>query len=148
MKIILREKIDTLGDAGQIVSVKNGYARNYLIPRGLATIATDINIKYMEKVLKDRVEKEEKTHSNLEVLSEKLNKLTIKFSLKAGEDEKLFGSVTSTMIADEILDKGFRVDKKTIILEEPIKQAGNHFINIKLSTEIVAKVKIKVSAEK
>ena len=77
-----------------------------------------------------------------------MNKLTLKFELKAGEDEKLFGSVTSTMIAEEILNKGFSIDKKEIIIEEPIKNIGNHFINIKLSTEIDAKIKIKVSAEK
>ena len=148
MKIILNEKIDTLGDAGQVVSVKNGYARNYLIPKGLATIATDKNIKQIEKMLEEQANRDARTHSNLEALANKLNKMTLKFSLKAGEDEKLFGSVTSSMIAEEIINNGYSLDKKDIIIEGPIKNIGNHFVNIRLSTEINAKVKIKVSADK
>ena len=148
MKIILNEKIDTLGDAGQVVSVKNGYARNYLIPKGLATIATDKNIKQIEKMLEEQANRDARTHSNLEALANKLNKMTLKFSLKAGEDEKLFGSVTSSMIAEEIMNNGYSLDKKDIIIEEPIKNIGNHFVNVRLSAEINAKVKIKVSADK
>ena len=148
MKIILNEKIDTLGDAGQVVSVKNGYARNYLIPKGLATIATDKNIKQIEKMLEEQANRDARTHSNLEALANKLNKMTLKFSLKAGEDEKLFGSVTSSMIAEEIMNNGYSLDKKDIIIENPIKNIGNHFVNVRLSTEITAKVKIKVSADK
>ena len=148
MKIILNEKIDTLGDAGQVVSVKNGYARNYLIPKGLATIATDKNIKHIEKMLEEQANRDARTHSNLEALADKLNKMTLKFSLKAGEDEKLFGSVTSSMIAEEIKNNGYSLDKKEIVIDEPIKNVGNHFVNIKLSVDINAKVKIKVSAEK
>ena len=148
MKIILNENIDRLGEVGEIVSVKAGYARNYLIPKGLAIIATEKNIKQVENILKERIKQDAKTRLSLEALSEKLDKLTIKFELKAGEDEKLFGSVTSSMIVDEILNRGFKIDKKEIILEEPIKHAGNHFVNIRLSTEITAKVKVKVTAEK
>ena len=148
MKIILNEKIDTLGDAGQVVSVKNGYARNYLIPKGLATIATDKNIKQIEKMLEEQANRDARTHSNLEALANKLNKMTLKFSLKAGEDEKLFGSVTSSMIAEEIMNNGYSLDKKDIIIEDPIKNIGNHFVNVRLSAEINAKVKIKVSADK
>ena len=148
MKIILNEKIDTLGDAGQVVSVKNGYARNYLIPKGLATIATDKNIKQIEKMLEEQANRDARTHSNLEALANKLNKMTLKFSLKAGEDEKLFGSVTSSMISEEIMNNGYSLDKKDIIIENPIKNIGNHFVNVRLSTEITAKVKIKVSADK
>ena len=148
MKIILNEKIDTLGDAGQVVSVKNGYARNYLIPKGLATIATDKNIKQIEKMLEEQANRDARTHSNLEALANKLNKMTLKFSLKAGEDEKLFGSVTSLMISEEIMNNGYSLDKKDIIIEDPIKNIGNHFVNVRLSAEINAKVKIKVSADK
>ena len=148
MKIILNEKIDTLGDAGQIVSVKNGYARNYLIPKGLATLATDKNIKQIETMLEEQANRDARTHSNLELLAEKLNKMTLKFSLKAGEDDKLFGSVTSSMITEEIINNGYSLDKKDIIIEEPIKTIGNHFVNIRLSADINAKIKVKVSAEK
>ena len=148
MKIILNEKIDTLGDAGQVVSVKNGYARNYLIPKGLATLATDKNIKQIETMLEEQANRDARTHSNLELLAEKLNKMTLKFSLKAGEDDKLFGSVTSSMITEEIINNGYSLDKKDIIIEEPIKTIGNHFVNIRLSADINAKIKIKVSAEK
>ena len=148
MKIILNKKIDTLGDAGQIVSVKNGYARNYLIPKGLATLATDKNIKQIETMLEEQANRDARTHSNLELLAEKLNKMTLKFSLKAGEDDKLFGSVTSSMITEEIINNGYSLDKKDIIIEEPIKTIGNHFVNIRLSADINAKIKVKVSAEK
>tara|TARA_B100000029_G_C17537380_1_gene945398 strand:- start:352 stop:798 length:447 start_codon:yes stop_codon:yes gene_type:complete len=148
MKIILNEKIDTLGDAGQIVSVKNGYARNYLIPKGLATLATDKNIKQIETMLEEQANRHARIHSNLELLAEKLNKMTLKFSLKAGEDDKLFGSVTSSMITEEVINNGYSLDKKDIIIEEPIKTIGNHFVNIRLSADINAKIKVKVSAEK
>tara|TARA_B100001123_G_C15021711_1_gene911759 strand:+ start:217 stop:660 length:444 start_codon:yes stop_codon:yes gene_type:complete len=147
MKIILNEKIDTLGEAGEIVNVKSGYARNYLFPKDLAKIASDKNVKNVEKLLIEKANRDARAHSNLEALSEKLNKLTLKFKLKAGDEEKLFGSVTSSMIAEEIANNGFNIEKKEIIVDEVIKNVGNHFVNIKLSSEISAKVKVKVSAE-
>ena len=146
MKIILIENIETLGKIGDIVSVKKGYARNYLFPKGLAQVATEKNIQSAQKLIELQEKKDAITRSNLEALANKLNKLTLKFELQAGEDDKLFGSVTSTMIADAIDEEGYKVDKKEINLDEPIKHIGNHFIEINLGQELSAKVKLKVSA--
>ena len=128
MKIILRDSVENLGVAGDIINVKDGYARNFLL----------------QKELKKRAEIEAIDISNLEALSERLNKLTIKFELKAGEEGKLFGSVTSQMIADEIKSKGYEIDKKSIEIPEQIKNEGNHFVNIKLEKGYTGRIKIKV----
>ena len=148
MKIILTENVEALGQIGDIVSVKKGYARNYLFPKGYAQLATDKNIKSTEKLVELREKKDAIARANLEALAKRLDKLTLKFELQAGEDDKLFGSVTSTMIADGIESEGYKVDKKEIHLDEPIKHLGNHFVEIHLAHELSAKVKIKVSAIK
>ena len=146
MKIILNENIESLGKIGEVVSVKKGYARNYLFPKGLAKLATEQNIKLTEKLIELRDKKDAINRSNLEALANKLNKLTLKFELQAGEDDKLFGSVTSSMIADEIETSGYKVDKKEIQLEEPIKHLGNHKVEIHLGHELSATIKVKVSS--
>ncbi len=146
MKIILIENIETLGKIGDIVTVKNGYARNYLFPRGLAKVANEKNIQSAQKLIELREKKDAINRSNLEALAKKLDKLTLKFELQAGEDDKLFGSVTSLMISEAVDAEGYKVDKKEIQLEEPIKTLGNHFVEINLDHELSAKVKIKVSA--
>ena len=148
MKIILTENVEALGQIGDIVSVKKGYARNYLFPKGYAQLATDKNIKSTEKLVELREKKDAIARANLEALAKRLDKLTLKFELQAGEDDKLFGSVTSTMIADGIESEGYKVDKKEIQLDEPIKHLGNHFIEVHLAQDLSAKVKIKVSAIK
>ena len=148
MKIILTENVEALGQIGDIVSVKKGYARNYLFPKGYAQLATDKNIKSTEKLVELREKKDAIARANLEALAKRLDKLTLKFELQAGEDDKLFGSVTSTMIADGIESEGYKVDKKEIHLDAPIKHLGNHFVEIHLAHELSAKVKIKVSAIK
>tara|TARA_X000001036_G_C20658504_1_gene797974 strand:- start:1419 stop:1865 length:447 start_codon:yes stop_codon:yes gene_type:complete len=148
MKIILTENVEALGQIGDIVSVKKGYARNYLFPKGYAQLATDKNIKSTEKLVELREKKDAIARANLEALAKRLDKLTLKFELQAGEEDKLFGSVTSTMIADGIESEGYKVDKKEIHLDEPIKHLGNHFVEIHLAHELSAKVKIKVSAIK
>ena len=146
MKIILIENIETLGKIGDIVSVKKGYARNYLFPKGLAQVATEKNIQSAQKLIELQEKKDAINRLNLEALAKKLDKLTLKFELQAGEDDKLFGSVTSSMIADSIDEEGYKVDKKEILLEEPIKHTGNHFVEINLGHELSAKVKIKISS--
>ena len=146
MKIILNENIDSLGKIGDIITVKKGYARNYLFPRGLAQLATESNIQSTQKLVELREKKDAINRSNLEALAKKLDKLTLKFELQAGEDDKLFGSVTSSMIADEIETSGYKVDKKEIQLEEPIKHLGNHKVEIHLGHELSATIKVKVSS--
>ena len=148
MKIILNKSVDNLGNEGEIVTVKDGFARNYLIPQGIARNATEKNIIAIQKEIKIRELNEAKTRENMQALNKQLNKLSLKFELKAGEDDKLFGSVTSQMISDAISEQGYTVDKKEIEIPEPIKSLGKFFVFIKLSSELEAKIKVKVSAEK
>lgn len=144
MKVIIKKTYDKLGNPGEIVNVKDGYARNFLIPKGVAEVATKKNIERLKVELEVIAEQEAKTRSNLESLANQLNKLTLKFELKAGEEGKLFGSVTTQMIADAINEKGFEVDKKEVEIPEAIKTEGNHYINVKLNRGFTGRVKVKV----
>tara|TARA_B100001175_G_scaffold143746_1_gene122067 strand:- start:45 stop:491 length:447 start_codon:yes stop_codon:yes gene_type:complete len=148
MKIILLQTYENLGQIGEIVNVKSGYARNFLIPNKIASIATDDNIQYYNKWIENQKIKEAKNRKNLELLSNQLDKLTLKFELKAGENDKLFGSVTSQMISDELDKKGYSIDKKEIILDESLKEIGNHFVHIHLDESLKPKIKVKIAAEK
>ena len=145
MKIILLKTYENLGNVGDIVNVKDGYARNFLIPNQIASIASDKNIKSLKTWIDQQSKKEANNRKNLELLSKYLDKLTLKFALQAGEDGKLFGSVTSQMISDEIENQGYSIDKKEIVLEEPLKQTGNHFIHVDLGEDLKPKIKIKIS---
>ena len=148
MKIILLQTHDNLGKVGEIVNVKPGYARNYLFPNRIASAATKQNIKSLEAFLKAQEVKEAKNRTNLEALSKKLNSLTLKFEVQVGEDEKLFGSVTSQMISDELANQGYTIDKKEIQLDDSIKELGNYKIEINLGYELDTKIKVKVIASK
>ena len=147
MQIILNQDVETLGKAGENITVKPGFARNYLIPQGIATMATKKNIEATQKVIEIQERKDARTRTNLEALAERLNKLTLKFELQAGEDDKLFGSVTNIMIAEAIAEKGYKVDRKEIEMEETIKSVGNHYVVIKLGNGFSGRIKIKVSAK-
>ena len=148
MKIILNKTVDGLGGEGDVVSVKDGFARNYLFPRGIAKNATKNNIAAIQREIEDRQVREAKTRKNLEALTKQLDKLSLKFELVAGEDDRLFGSVTSQMISNAITEKGYTVDKKEIEIPEPIKHVGKYFVHVKLDTELDAKIKVKVVAQK
>ena len=144
MKIILIQDVENLGQAGDMVNVKNGYARNYLFPNKLALFNNKQNSNAISSLLKQKENKDAKERSNLESLAKVLNKTSLKFSLNSGEDGKLFGSVTSQMISDQLDDEGLKIDKKEIVLEEPIKSIGNHKVAINLGADLEATVKIKV----
>jgi len=147
MKIILKKTVESLGEAGDIVTVKSGYGRNYLIPQGLGIIANDNTIKMTQKLIEQKEIKDANTKKGLQLIADKLDSLKLKFAVKSGEDEKLFGSVTTQMIATELINQGYKVDKKYISLDESIKTLGNHFSHIDFGDGITAKVKIKVVAE-
>ena len=147
MKIILTQSIDTLGNAGDIINVKPGYCRNYLIPKGLAVIATPAKIQATKHAIEQKAIKEAKSKDSLKIIADKLNSIKLNFTLKAGEDDKLFGSVTTQMISDALKEKGYKVEKKYIILDESIKSLGNYAAIVDFGDEITAKVKIKVNAE-
>ena len=148
MKIILLKSHENLGNVGDIVNVKPGYARNYLFPNEIATVASESNRKKLDSFLKAQELKEAKNRTNMELWFKQWNKVTLKFELESGEDDKLFGSVTSQMIIDALADLGYTIDKKEIIIDESIKTLGNHFIHINLDYELKAKVKVKVSSKK
>ena len=147
MKIILNKNIDSLGSEGDILNVKDGYARNYLIPKGWAIEATKNSINSIHNEIQVKQKKEAKTRKNLETLGQELDKLSLKLELKAGEEGRLFGSVTSQMIVDAIAEKGFTIDKKEVELTEAISHVGKYFVEIKLGHGFSGRVKIKVIAE-
>jgi large subunit ribosomal protein L9 len=144
MRIILKQDDENLGDAGQIISVKDGFARNYLIPRGVAYEATNANLKRFEEEKKHLLLKSEKEKKQSEMLAEKLEKVSCTISVAVGEEDKLFGSVTSQDIADALQEKGIELDKRKIQLEEPIKSLGIYTIPARLHPEVNANVKVWV----
>ncbi len=146
MKIVLLQSVRGLGDPGDIVNVKSGYARNYLIPKDIAIYATTANIKQTENRIAKAKEIELAQVEKLKLIADKLDKLSLKFSLKSGEEDKLFGSVTTQMISSELEENGYNVERKDIVITEPIKTLGTHYVNIYLHKDVIAKVKIKVKA--
>ena len=144
MKIILKENIEKLGDKNEIVNVKDGYARNYLFPKNLALKATKSNVNVIKELEKVKEKKEKSVTRTAQKLSDKLKNISITVSTEAGEDEKIFGSVTTQQIAELLDEKGFKIDKHQIIIETPIKNLGVFNISIKIHKEITAEVKLWV----
>ncbi len=147
MKLVLLESIEGLGTVGQEVKVKDGYARNYLIPKGLALLASDSNIKAFKDKIQARVRTEAKSKEHAVKIAEELGSVTLNFAVKTGQEGKLFGSVTSTNIYEALEEKGFEIDKKKIMLAEPIRHIGTHEVSVKLFPDVAAVVKVEVIAE-
>ncbi len=147
MEIILRETVTRLGRAGEVVEVKDGYARNYLVPHGLAYPATPANKRRVEAEASHRVLESAAEQSDAELLAAKLESIELTFTAKVGEAEKLFGSVTSADIADKLGELGYPVDKRAVELEEPIKMIGIYKIPVRLHSEVHAKVRVWVVKE-
>lgn len=145
--VILRENVAKLGSAGDLVSVKPGYARNYLVPGGMAILATHANVKALEHNKRVISEKLAKDLKDLRATSHKLKSMVIEVKRRAGEDGKLFGSVTTQNIAELIAEKGMKIDRRKIVLPESIKEVGEHAIGIKLHSDIDTTVKLIVSLE-
>ena len=147
MKVILLEDVKGSGKAGQVVKVSDGYARNMLIPRGLALEATPANLKQHEKKKEAQEKKFREDKAKAQEMAEKLLKEGIEIKTKAGANGKVFGSITSKDIADALQALGYDIDKKKILLDAPIKTTGVTEVMIKLFTEVTGKVKINVVAE-
>ena len=147
MEIILRQDYEGLGAAGEIVTVKDGFGRNYLIPKGVAYIATAANKKRHEADLKQQGMRLARDKKAAEDLSEKLKNVSCTITVQVGEEDKLFGSVTSLNIAESLLAQGFEIDKRKILLEEPIKSLGIYSVPIKLHAEVEGTVKVWVVKE-
>ena len=147
MEIILRETIDNLGRAGQVVKVANGYARNYLLPKKLAYPATPGNRKVIESERQSLLRKEAKQKEDSEKLQQMLDAVEITIRRKVGEQNALYGSVTNADVADELEKKGFQIEKRKIHMEDHIKTIGEFSIPIRLFKDVTAHVKLKVEAE-
>ncbi len=147
MKVILKKDIVTLGDAGEVVEVKNGYANNYLIPQGMALRATEGKLRALETERKQQARKIEQQRAAAREVADKVQLLNLKVSAKAGESGKLFGTVTSSDIAEALSGEGVTVDKRKISIEAPIKELGNYEVGVKLYMDVSATLKITVEAE-
>ena len=147
MEVILREHVDNLGKRGELVKVADGYARNYLLPRKLALLATDGNRKQIEREREKFETKESEEMKVAEALSARVTGIEVEIARKVGENEVLFGSVTTADIAAALAAKGVEVDRRKLQMGEPIKKLGAFEIPLKLHREVTATVKVKVVAE-
>ena len=147
MKIILTQKHEKLGAEGDVVNVRPGFARNFLIPNSIALAYTAGNMKRYEEMQKLHQIRENKSKKAAEALAEELNKISCTASVTVGEEDKLFGAVTSQAIAELLKEKGYDIDRRKILLDEPIKALGIYTVPIKLHTEVEAKIKVWVVKE-
>jgi large subunit ribosomal protein L9 len=147
MKVILRKNFDQLGKVGEILNVKDGYARNFLIPRGIAYQATQGNIRALEEEKKQIQKREAKELEEAQKLAVEMEKVSVTIPVKVGEEEKIFGTVTSQMIVDSLKEKGFEVDKRKVEITEPIKSLGIYSVAVKLHSNVTATVKTWVVRE-
>lgn len=144
IKVILLKDVAKLGNAGEIVSVKEGYARNFLIPNNKAKPATAGNMKIWEAIKKKVSVKEQAILTEANTLADKISNLSLTISVQAGEEEKLFGSVSNEMISEALAAEGVVIDKKDILLEEPIKKLGVFQVSVKIHPEVRANLKVWV----
>jgi large subunit ribosomal protein L9 len=147
MKVILRQTVESLGKAGDTIKVADGYARNFLIPKGLAAEASTRNLKTFEHEKKRILQQADKIQKEAEETAEKLNKITCTIARRVGEQEKLFGSVGVKDIEEALVTQGIEIDKRSILLAEPIKSLGEYPIKIKVNAGVTAEIKVTVVAE-
>ncbi|KHO61605.1 50S ribosomal protein L9 [Thermoanaerobacter sp. YS13] len=147
MKVILVKDVKNVGKAGEVINVSDGYGRNYLLPRGLAIEATESNIKVLNEKKKAEEKKRQQELEEAKEMAQKLSNLSLVLKVKAGENGKLFGSVTSKDVEEALKEKGFDIDKKKISFDETVKTTGTYYVDIKLYQGVTAKVKIDVVAE-
>ena len=146
-KVLLREDVDDLGARGEIVRVRAGYARNYLLPRNLAVEATAGNVKGIEQERAALLKKEAKERATAEAQSQQMSTLELEFKRKAGEQGALYGSVTSMDLAEELKERGYEIDRHRIHLREPLKRLGEYSVPVRLHREVTIELKVKVSPE-
>ncbi len=144
MEVILRDHVDHLGQRGEIVKVADGYARNYLLPRKLALPATDANRKWVERERKVTEAREAEERVAAEGIAARLSALELSIGRKVGENDQLYGSVTNADIADLLKEKGFEVDRRKILLPDPLKELGETLVPVKLHRDVTAQVKVAV----
>ena len=147
MRIILLEDVERLGKRGAVVNVSDGYGRNFLLPRKLAVVATEVNMKQIEQSGKQQKIVEAKESKDAMDLKADLEKVTIAIAMKSGEGDMLFGSVTGAHVAEELEKLGYKIDKRRIEVDEPIKRLGEYEIPVRLHKDVIATVKLNVLKE-
>jgi large subunit ribosomal protein L9 len=147
MEVILRETVDNLGKRGEVVKVADGYARNYLLPRKLALPATDGNKMHVERERKIMETRESEEKGQAEGIATRLSAIDIAIARRVGDTEQLYGSVTASDIADFLKAKGFEIDRRKLILPEPIKAVGEYNVPLKLHREVTVPLKVRVVKE-
>lgn len=148
MRVILREEVYNLGKGGEVVTVRDGYGRNYLLPKGLAIAATEKNVKQLAHERRVIAERNAKLAKDSQAIADKLAKLNITIERQAGDGGKLFGSVSTRDIDEAVRALGVTIDRKKIVIEHPIKSVGDYTLDVKLSQGVVAKLKVKIAASK
>jgi large subunit ribosomal protein L9 len=147
MEVILRQHVDNLGERGQIVKVADGYARNYLLPRNLALPATEGNKRHVERERKIMETRESEEKGQAEAIASRLSAVEVTIARRVGETDQLYGSVTAADIADFLKVKGFEVDRRKLVLADPIKTIGEHTVPLKLHRNVTVPLKVKVVTE-
>lgn len=147
MQVILKQDVDKLGKTGELVKVTPGYARNYLIPKQLAVAATEGNLRMVKMLQQAHAKRDMKEKSSAELVAREVSRLVLDLSRKAGEGGSLFGSVTSIDIAEKLAAHKIEVDKRKILLDEPIKAIGEYTIPIRLHREVTAHIRVHIQAE-
>lgn len=147
MEVILREDIEKLGSRGDVVKVASGYARNFLIPKRLAVAATESNKKIVEQERQAHLRREAKAKGEAEDLAKMMNGVTVTIKQKAGENDQLFGSVTSKDVAEALAAQNYTIDRRKIQLDEPIKQLGEFKVPVRLHKEVTAEITVVVAKE-
>ncbi len=147
MEVILRDHVEHLGRRGEIVKVADGYARNYLLPRKLALPATDANRKWVERERKLAEARDVEERGAAEAIASRLNALELQINRRVGENDQLYGSVTNADIAELLTSKGFEIDRRKILLPDPIKTLGSNTVPVKLHREVTAQLKVSVGKE-
>jgi len=144
MKVILREDLDNLGKCGDVIVVKNGFGRNYLLPRNLAIPATKGNLKSISEVTAQKDLRDKKYRREAERIKDRIEKISCTAEVNVGEEDKMFGSITSAIIGGLLKDQGVEIDRRKIILDDPIKNLGVYTIPVKIAPEVVASLKLWV----
>lgn len=144
MNIILKQDVENVGEAGEVVTVKDGYGRNYLIPQGLAILASPGAIRAIEEERRQRSRKIEATVKNAQELANQVEEISVTISMKAGEDGKIFGTVTTQQLADALKDKGFDIDRKNIEVDTEVKNLGEYTATVTILKDIKASLKFWV----
>lgn len=147
MEVVLKEDIENLGHMGDVVKVKDGYARNYLLPRGLVVLADKKSLKALEHEQRMIAQRRERLNKEAQGMSQKLAGVSLEFAAKVGEEGRLFGSVTTMDIEKALKEQGFEVERRRIVLDAPIKSVGDYEVPIRLRPEVMPSIKVKVVSE-